>query len=51
MNIMEVDNQVNKYKDKVNDFRNNYVDNGNIKKTMYLEINLQFLTQLEIENI
>ena len=32
-----VDKQVNKCEDKVNDFRNNYVDNE-IKKTMYLEI-------------
>ena len=46
----DVDNQVNKCEDKVNDFRNNYINNE-IKKTMYLEIDfLHFLTNLEQVN-
>ena len=31
----DVDNQVNKCEDKVNDFRNNYIDNGNKKDNVF----------------
>ena len=31
----DVDKQVNKCKDKVNDFRNNYIDNGNKKDNVF----------------
>ena len=47
----DVDNQVNKCEDKVNDFRNKYVDNGNKKDDVFGNRFSAFLTNLEQVNI